>query len=81
MSSILAPARIASFSQNLQLPLRSTIILSCLTVGNPTPRTRWLHRGRPVTHSPHYQVSQQGHLDIHSMFYSNSNISLYFCKI
>lgn len=60
------PARIASFSQSIQLPLRAAATLSCLAVGNPIPRTRWMHRGRPVTHSPHYQVTQKGHLEIHS---------------
>lgn len=75
------PARIASFGQIIQLPLRTATTLSCLAVGNPIPRTRWMHRGRAVTHSPHYQVTQKGHLEIHSMFFFLHQIFIFMFVI
>lgn len=36
-------------------------------VGNPTPRARWITRDRPVTFSPFYEVTNDGHLKIHSV--------------
>lgn len=36
-------------------------------VGNPTPRARWITRDRPVTFSPFYEVTDAGHLKIHSV--------------
>lgn len=38
-----------------------------MAVGNPTPRARWFTRDRPVTFSPFYEVSAEGHLRIHSV--------------
>jgi hypothetical protein len=38
-----------------------------LAVGNPTPRARWITRDRPVTFSPFYEVTTEGHLKIHSV--------------
>ncbi|XP_065172769.1 cell adhesion molecule Dscam1-like, partial [Atheta coriaria] len=61
-----APSRIASFSQVLYRAVKSKVLLPCLAVGNPTPRTRWIHRDRPVTFSPFYKVTSEGHLSIHS---------------
>lgn len=62
-----APARIASFSQSMKVPVGTTLILECLAVGNPTPRARWITRDRPVTFSPFYEVTNEGHLKIHSV--------------
>lgn len=36
-------------------------------MGNPTPRARWITRDRPVTFSPFYEVTNEGHLKIHSV--------------
>lgn len=63
-----APSRIASFSQVLKKAVKSKILLPCVAVGNPTPRTRWIHRERPITFSPFYEVTPEGHLNIHSKF-------------
>lgn len=63
-----APAKIASFSQIIHKAVNSKLILPCFAVGNPTPRTRWFHRERPITFSPFYEVTIDGHLQIHSMF-------------
>ncbi|KRT80459.1 Immunoglobulin, partial [Oryctes borbonicus] len=67
-----APSRIASFSQMLQRPVKSRVILPCVAVGNPTPRTRWIHRERPITFSNYYEVTTEGHLNIYSVDYSLS---------
>lgn len=64
-----APSKIASFSQTLHKPDKSKVLLPCIAVGNPTPRTRWIHRGSPITFSPFYDVTNDGHLKIHSKFY------------
>lgn len=61
-----APSKIASFSQMLHKPDKSKVLLPCIAVGNPTPRTRWIHRDRPITFSPFYEVTNDGHLKIHS---------------
>lgn len=62
-----APARIASFSQTIKVPVGTSLTLECLAVGNPTPRARWITRDRPVTFSPFYEVTNEGHLKIHSV--------------
>lgn len=62
-----APARIASFSQKKSVPVGTPLTLECLAVGNPTPRARWITRDRPVTFSPFYEVTNEGHLKIHSV--------------
>ncbi|KAL7024043.1 hypothetical protein ACKWTF_012881 [Chironomus riparius] len=67
MTNTRAPARIASFSQTIKVPVGTTLMLECLAVGNPTPRARWLTRDRPVTFSPFYEVTAEGHLKIHSV--------------
>lgn len=64
---LIAPARIASFSQVIRKSIGNTLILQCLAVGNPTPRARWFTRDRPVTFSPFYEVSTDGNLKIHSV--------------
>lgn len=61
-----APSRIASFGQILQKGVKSRVTLPCIAVGNPTPRTRWIHRERPITFSNYYEVTAEGHLDIYS---------------
>lgn len=63
---IKAPSRIASFSQQISRAVKSNVLLPCVAVGNPTPRTRWLHRERPITFSPFYKVTPEGHLNIPS---------------
>lgn len=65
---IKAPSRIASFSQIIHKAVNSKILLPCYAVGNPTPRTRWFHREKPITFSSFYEVTSDGHLKIHSMF-------------
>lgn len=67
MTNTRAPARIASFSQTIKVPVGTTLTLECLAVGNPTPRARWLTRDRPVTFSTFYEVTSEGHLKIHSV--------------
>lgn len=79
-----APSRIASFSQIIRKPVNSQLLLPCYAVGNPTPRTRWFHRGRPITFSPFYEVTNDGHLQIHSMSFKikkNVIILFLFCFI
>ncbi|EFN71841.1 Down syndrome cell adhesion molecule [Camponotus floridanus] len=44
-----APARVASFSQVLRRAVKSTVTLSCLVVGNPTPRPIWTYRNGQIT--------------------------------
>jgi Down syndrome cell adhesion protein len=63
-----APSRIASFSQHIRRAVKSKVLLPCLAVGNPTPRTRWIHRERPITFSSFYEITSDGHLNIHSKF-------------
>uniref|UniRef100_A0A182NQ64 Down syndrome cell adhesion molecule-like protein Dscam2 n=1 Tax=Anopheles dirus TaxID=7168 RepID=A0A182NQ64_9DIPT len=61
-----APAKIASFSRLLKVPVGVSLILECVAVGNPTPRTRWLTKDQAVTFSQYYVISQ-GFLKIHSL--------------
>lgn len=70
-----APARIASFSQIIKVAVGTTLILDCLAVGNPTPRARWITKDRPVTFSPFYEVTNNGHLKIHSVSFSLQNFT------
>lgn len=63
-----APSRIASFSQILHKADKSKVFLPCVAVGNPTPRTRWIYREKPITFSVFFQVTNEGHLKIHSKF-------------
>ncbi|CAG9760392.1 unnamed protein product [Ceutorhynchus assimilis] len=73
-----APSKIASFSQILRQPNKSRIMLPCVAVGNPKPRTRWIHQNKPITFSNFYAVTLDGHLHIHDV-----DISLtgnYTCK-
>lgn len=58
--------RIISFGQVIHKAVKSKILLPCMAVGNPQPRTRWLCRDRPITFSPFYEVTADGHLSIHS---------------
>lgn len=62
-----APARIASFSQTIRKAVGNSLILECNSVGNPTPRSRWFTRDRPVTFSPFYEIMMNGNLRIHSI--------------
>lgn len=62
-----APARIASFSQIVRKAVGNTLYLECVALGNPTPRTLWFTRDRPVTFSPFYEVMQNRSLKIHSV--------------
>lgn len=61
-----APSRIASFSQSIRKSVKTKILLPCVAVGNPTPRTRWIYRDRPITFSSFYEITTDGHLNIHS---------------
>lgn len=63
-----APSKIASFSQTIHKAVKTKLLLPCYAIGNPTPRTRWFHRDRPITFSPFYEVNTDGHLQIHSTF-------------
>lgn len=63
-----APSRIASFSQSIRKSVKAKILLPCVAVGNPTPRTRWIHRDRPITFSSYYEITTDGHLNIHSKY-------------
>lgn len=60
------PAKIASFSRLLKVPVGVSLVLECVAVGNPTPRTRWLTKDQAVTFSQYYVISQ-GFLKIHSV--------------
>ncbi|XP_047351251.1 Down syndrome cell adhesion molecule-like protein Dscam2 isoform X6 [Vespa velutina] len=59
-----APARVASFSQLLRRAVKSSITLSCLVVGNPTPRPIWTYRNGQVSTGRHYEYTPDGHLHI-----------------
>lgn len=59
-----APARVASFSQVLRRAVKSSVTLSCLVVGNPTPRPIWTYRNGQITTGRHYELTMDGHLNI-----------------
>lgn len=61
-----AGARIISFGQVVQKAVKSRVFLPCVAVGNPPPRTLWIYRDRPITFSTFYEVTPDGHLNIHS---------------
>ncbi|XP_053986908.1 cell adhesion molecule Dscam2 isoform X2 [Hylaeus volcanicus] len=62
-----APARVASFSQLLRRAIKSSITLSCLVVGNPTPRPIWTYRNGQVSTGRHYELTADGHLNIRGL--------------
>ncbi|KOX68634.1 Down syndrome cell adhesion molecule-like protein Dscam2 [Melipona quadrifasciata] len=62
-----APARVASFSQLLRRAIKSSITLSCLVVGNPTPRPIWTYRNSQVSTGRHYELTADGHLNIRGL--------------
>ncbi|XP_024944983.1 Down syndrome cell adhesion molecule-like protein Dscam2 isoform X2 [Cephus cinctus] len=62
-----APARVASFSQLLRRAVKSSVTLSCLVVGNPTPRPTWTFRNNQVVTGRHYEITSDGHLNIHGL--------------
>lgn len=68
-----APSKIASFSQTLHQPNKSRMMLPCIAVGNPKPRTRWTHQNKPITFSNFYAVTVDGHLHIHGTFSKEVN--------
>lgn len=61
-----AGARIVSFGQVIHKAVKSRVILPCVVIGNPQPRTLWIYRDRPITFSNFYEVTTDGHLNIHS---------------
>ncbi|XP_063973280.1 cell adhesion molecule Dscam1 isoform X2 [Diachasmimorpha longicaudata] len=67
-----APARVASFSQILRRAVKSSVSLSCLVVGNPTPRPVWTHRNTQVSTGRLYEITSEGHLNIHGIEHSVS---------
>ncbi|XP_044017269.1 Down syndrome cell adhesion molecule-like protein Dscam2 [Aphidius gifuensis] len=62
-----APARIASFSQFLRRAVKSSVTLSCLVVGNPTPRPIWTYRSVQLSTGRQYEITAEGHLNIHAV--------------
>uniref|UniRef100_A0ABD2XN24 Down syndrome cell adhesion molecule-like protein Dscam2 n=1 Tax=Trichogramma kaykai TaxID=54128 RepID=A0ABD2XN24_9HYME len=62
-----APARVASFSQVLKKPVKSSVTLSCIVVGNPTPRPQWTYKAGHVSKSKHHEITNEGHLRIHNL--------------
>ncbi|EFN83957.1 Down syndrome cell adhesion molecule, partial [Harpegnathos saltator] len=62
-----APARVASFSQVLRRAVKSSVILSCLVVGNPTPRPIWTYRNGQISTGRHYEITHDGHLNIRGL--------------
>lgn len=68
----LAPARIGSFSQAIRKAVGTSLLLECLAVGNPTPRALWYTKGRAITFSQFYKVTDDGNLKIHKVEYSLS---------
>ncbi|XP_034948275.1 Down syndrome cell adhesion molecule-like protein Dscam2 isoform X1 [Chelonus insularis] len=62
-----APARVASFSQLLRRAVKSSVTLSCLVVGNPTPRPVWTHKNTQIFTGRLYEITAEGHLNIHGI--------------
>ncbi|XP_044594739.1 Down syndrome cell adhesion molecule-like protein Dscam2 [Cotesia glomerata] len=62
-----APARVASFSQLLRRAVKSSVSLSCLVVGNPTPKPIWNYKNNQVTTGRQYEITAEGYLNIHGL--------------
>lgn len=62
-----APARVASFSQLLRRAVKSSVSLSCLVVGNPTPKPIWNYKNNQVTTGRQYEITAEGNLNIHGL--------------
>lgn len=62
-----APARVASFSQVLRKPIKSSVTLSCIVVGSPPPRPLWSYKKSQVTKDKHREITQDGHLRINAL--------------
>ncbi|XP_033228370.1 Down syndrome cell adhesion molecule-like protein Dscam2 [Belonocnema kinseyi] len=74
-----APARVASFSQVLRRPVKSSVVLSCLVVGNPTPRPNWTYKKNPVSSGRHHEITTDGHLNLHGL--DQSVAGNYTCSV
>ncbi|XP_046477031.1 cell adhesion molecule Dscam1 isoform X1 [Neodiprion pinetum] len=61
------PARVASFSQIMRKAVKSSVTLPCLVVGNPTPRPKWTYKNSEISTGRHYELTSEGHLNIHSL--------------
>ncbi|XP_068085516.1 cell adhesion molecule Dscam2 [Anabrus simplex] len=75
-----APARIASFSQVLRRPVKSSVLLPCMAVGNPTPTTWWLHRREVLRIEPGSGYHIQDHGALHITRLEKSNEGNYSCN-
>ncbi|CAL1548258.1 unnamed protein product, partial [Lymnaea stagnalis] len=64
---VVAPARIASFSDILTVSWHEDVILPCLTVGKPRPTIQWRLRNQPITNSERISVTEDGSLHITSV--------------
>ncbi|XP_066587504.1 cell adhesion molecule Dscam1 isoform X2 [Prorops nasuta] len=62
-----APARVASFSQLLRRAEKTSITLSCLVVGNPTPQLIWTYQSTQISTGRHYELTADGHLNIRGL--------------
>lgn len=63
-----ASAKIVSFGQMIHKAVQCRVFLPCIAIGNPQPRTLWIYRDRPITFSNFYEVTTDGHLNIHSIY-------------
>ncbi|KAL1130463.1 hypothetical protein AAG570_011711 [Ranatra chinensis] len=69
------PARISSFGGVIKQPWRSSVTLSCVTVGNPNPRHDWLRNDRNVQLIPNrnIQMLESGELLISNLQRADSD--------
>ncbi|CAG5122899.1 unnamed protein product, partial [Candidula unifasciata] len=64
---LVAPARIASFSDILTVLWHEDVTLPCITVGKPKPTVQWRVRNQPISNSERFQVNEDGSLHISSV--------------
>ncbi|XP_059143240.1 cell adhesion molecule DSCAM-like [Physella acuta] len=64
---VVAPARIASFSEVMTVSWHEDVILPCVTVGKPKPTVQWRVRNFPITNSDRIWVTEDGSLHISSV--------------
>ncbi|XP_055866242.1 cell adhesion molecule DSCAM-like isoform X4 [Biomphalaria glabrata] len=64
---IVAPARIASFSDILTVSWHEDVTLPCITVGKPKPNVQWRLRNQAITNSERIYMTEDGSLHITSV--------------
>lgn len=65
---LLVVAGVASLGGTVPVAVRSSLLMECLSVGYPPPRTVWYHKQNIITHHPRYTRNNNDSLLINSKY-------------